>query len=456
MKKYQAVLCAFFLAAAAAAQTEKQIICGQIAESDFTKGGEFHELLISIEPGTQLDVSLVPVGATLKLHAKLIEPTGNVISASNEVRFSSNGTPDRQENFVSPARIKSEAISSKGIHKIRVYNWNAGTYNAYVTCVLRSGALVQAGQTTYEPRQEPAPMPAIPGPIPAYTAPGLAAEMAPPPGPPTADQLLDQVKTDAGHQDIKTQLKAAALGFAKEQVTGWLASKLLKSGAGKILGKAAGGLVPGAQPLLAAIGPAVSRELLVNPAGPVPVASSAAGAVLQQALAPPSAAAAPPAVQAPPAYQAPAPQAPPALQAPAPQAPPVQAAPVAPAPGAPAPAQAPAFQPAPAVAPAVEHRLAAAESGTPPAVAAGMTLYAEPGFGGTGESFFASDPNLTDNPIGNDAVSSLRIRPGCLATLFGEIDFQGASIHVADDLVNLRDTKIGNGSVSSVKLQCPG
>ena len=83
-----------------------------------------------------------------------------------------------------------------------------------------------------------------------------------------------------------------------------------------------------------------------------------------------------------------------------------------------------------------------------------VILYREDDFRGVGETFELDDPNLRDNAIGNDAASSLRVAPGCEATLYEHADYGGHSLTLSEDLRTLRGSRLGNDAVSSLRVSC--
>lgn len=378
---------------AATSYAEPQVHCGDIFEDEFTKKGENHDLLLNLDPGTQLDLVFVPTGTTLKLHVKLLEPTGNITYISNRACCSDEAIPDRQTDFVPDARIQTEPISSRGTHRIRVYNWSAGIYSLYVNCVMRDGREIKAGSAVAEPGGAPAQgLAAIP------TA---AAEMGQ--GATAASPGLESLLSGGKAKD---ELKTALLNFAKKKAVDMLTDKLAGTKAGQLLGGGSsqgGNAAPPAAPPAGSQG--VAQELLVAAVSPsqaqftVPVAA--------------------------PRYEEPAAVAPLQVVAPARQ---------------------------PAAAPPAQ--TVSLDLGS--AVPEGVTLYADKDFVGMGESFIASDPNLRDNTIGNDSASSLQVSAGCSAILYSDINFEGKSIIVTQSVLNLRDTRVGNDSVSSIRVRCQG
>ena len=89
-----------------------------------------------------------------------------------------------------------------------------------------------------------------------------------------------------------------------------------------------------------------------------------------------------------------------------------------------------------------------------PPASRGVTLYADDSFRGRSQTFLADDPDLRDNPIQNDSVSSLRVAPGCRVILFEDTFYRGGSAVIDRDSPNLRGTGISNDSVSSLRVEC--
>ncbi len=240
---------------AATSHAEPQVHCGDIFEDEFTKKGENHDFLLNLDPGTKLDLGFVPTGTTLKLHAKLLEPTGNVINISSRMR-KADEIPDAERYFLSNARIQTEPVSSRGMHTIRVYNWNAGIYSIYVNCVMRDGREIKAGSAGDEPGAAPAP-----GPV-AFVPAAVDTGSGPSPANPIVDNLLSG-------GIAKDQLKAALLDFAKKKAMVVLSQKLAATKAGQLLGGGSGqggnAAPPGAP---SAGGEVVAQELLVAAVSP--------------------------------------------------------------------------------------------------------------------------------------------------------------------------------------------
>lgn len=84
----------------------------------------------------------------------------------------------------------------------------------------------------------------------------------------------------------------------------------------------------------------------------------------------------------------------------------------------------------------------------------GVALYADTSFGGRNEELHGDDPDLGDNPIGNDTASSIRVPAGCEAVLWSDGGYRGRSTILRGDVGNLGETQVGNDQVSSIQVRC--
>ena len=84
----------------------------------------------------------------------------------------------------------------------------------------------------------------------------------------------------------------------------------------------------------------------------------------------------------------------------------------------------------------------------------GVVLYRDDGFRGRAEVFEEDDSDLSNNAVGNDRVSSVRVSPGCEVTLFRDNRFRGRSMVVDRDVPSLARSTFGNDAVSSVRVHC--
>ena len=85
---------------------------------------------------------------------------------------------------------------------------------------------------------------------------------------------------------------------------------------------------------------------------------------------------------------------------------------------------------------------------------AAVTLFEHINYEGRSETFTHDDPDLRDNIIGNDILSSINIPNGCAVVLYEAINYEGKSGIFTSDDPDLRDNYIGNDTVSSIKVVC--
>ncbi len=137
-----------------------------------------------------------------------------------------------------------------------------------------------------------------------------------------------------------------------------------------------------------------------------------------------------------------------------PAAPPPQSTVTPPPPQAPPPEPATIEPPPPAAVESQPPAPAATSLIPPPAAGRGVTLYDQRQFRGTSELLTGDDPDLRDNRIGHDAVSSVRVDPGCRAILFQDVGYLGPSAAISFDTERLNGTRLGNNEASSVRVMC--
>jgi len=91
--------------------------------------------------------------------------------------------------------------------------------------------------------------------------------------------------------------------------------------------------------------------------------------------------------------------------------------------------------------------------GPKPGQGAGVTLYADEGFRGRSEVLIESDPDLRDNAVGNDSVTSIKVPRGAKVTLYSDVNYRGRSIELQGDESNLGRTALGNDALSSIRIE---
>lgn len=84
----------------------------------------------------------------------------------------------------------------------------------------------------------------------------------------------------------------------------------------------------------------------------------------------------------------------------------------------------------------------------------GVTLYRDAGFRGESETFTTEVRDLGRTRVGNDAVSSIEVDPGCSVVLYGDADFRGKSVELWYDVSELGETPVGNDRASSLRVEC--
>lgn len=92
--------------------------------------------------------------------------------------------------------------------------------------------------------------------------------------------------------------------------------------------------------------------------------------------------------------------------------------------------------------------------GSPGVGGRGVTVYSDADFRGRSETFVYDDPDLRDNPIRQDTISSVFVDRGCRAILYEDVGFRGAATVITGDHENLRHSAVGNDRVSSIRVDC--
>jgi hypothetical protein len=84
---------------------------------------------------------------------------------------------------------------------------------------------------------------------------------------------------------------------------------------------------------------------------------------------------------------------------------------------------------------------------------AALDVYEHTNYFGVRSGFNRSDPDLRNNRVGNDTVSSLAIDPGCTVTLYEHINYAGRAITFNRNVPNLVPYGF-NDITSSLRLFC--
>jgi len=84
----------------------------------------------------------------------------------------------------------------------------------------------------------------------------------------------------------------------------------------------------------------------------------------------------------------------------------------------------------------------------------GVTLFRDPDFRGTSQTFSSDIPDLRGSRIGDDQATSVKISRGCRARLYRDLNYGGAYTEVTSDIANLRNLGAGDDSVTSLQVRC--
>ncbi len=108
-----------------------------VSEGEFSKSQEVHSYTVSLDPGDKLSFSIIPVGAYLRIEARLLEPTGEII-------ITTTGTHGQKVD------LESETLSGRGTYTVQVRNYSkahnhsgrAGLYEFRLSCKKRNGTVI--------------------------------------------------------------------------------------------------------------------------------------------------------------------------------------------------------------------------------------------------------------------------------------------------------------------------
>ena len=84
----------------------------------------------------------------------------------------------------------------------------------------------------------------------------------------------------------------------------------------------------------------------------------------------------------------------------------------------------------------------------------GVTVHSDSDYRGRTETFCDDDPDLRDNPIRQDTISSVAVDRGCRVILFSDVGFRGSVTVLDADHPNLRHSQVGNDRISSLRVEC--
>ena len=84
----------------------------------------------------------------------------------------------------------------------------------------------------------------------------------------------------------------------------------------------------------------------------------------------------------------------------------------------------------------------------------GVTLFRDPDFRGTSQTFSSDAADLRGSRIGDDQATSVRLSRGCRARLYQDLDFRGPYTEVTESIANLGGSRVGDDSVTSLQVRC--
>jgi hypothetical protein len=84
----------------------------------------------------------------------------------------------------------------------------------------------------------------------------------------------------------------------------------------------------------------------------------------------------------------------------------------------------------------------------------GVRLFRDRDLKGPSEFFDRDVPDLGRTTIGNNQASSLDVTPGCVAILYEKRDYRGRSAEFRERDNNLKNTAVGGDSASSLQVRC--
>lgn len=84
----------------------------------------------------------------------------------------------------------------------------------------------------------------------------------------------------------------------------------------------------------------------------------------------------------------------------------------------------------------------------------GLTLFRDPHYGGSSETFASDNADLRGSRVGDDQATSVSLSPGCRARLYQDPNYRGAYTEVNSDIPDLRGTRVGDDSITSIQVRC--
>lgn len=96
----------------------------------------------------------------------------------------------------------------------------------------------------------------------------------------------------------------------------------------------------------------------------------------------------------------------------------------------------------------------AALAGARPAPAQGVTLFRDRGLSGPSQTFHDDVPDLRYTQLGSRRASSILVPPGCVAVLYEKPGYRGRRTEFRASDNDLSNTGVGEDAVSSLRVNC--
>lgn len=135
------------------AQTGSVVNCGDIIESNFAENAEMHVYNLQLEAGATFTVVGDPLGDTLKFSMVMYAPNENWIDSTGGSYYTTNyadpsitsGVVSANGNYV--IRVSNNSFERGNPGRIYDTNGGVGIYTLYISCQLRNGTVINAGDS---------------------------------------------------------------------------------------------------------------------------------------------------------------------------------------------------------------------------------------------------------------------------------------------------------------------
>ncbi len=130
--------------------------CGSILENQFTANAQIQDYSINLNPLDRVTVVASPLGTTLSLNLALYDPVGGLIVRTDRGNVSATPRLESPElsssgTFtISAANARyqyNNALEERAVGAVSSWQGGIGVYSLLVSCVLRDGTIINAGDT---------------------------------------------------------------------------------------------------------------------------------------------------------------------------------------------------------------------------------------------------------------------------------------------------------------------